>query len=221
MCVALGLLSLGLRIWFSLTAPTLLAVQTLTPCRLDALCAGSWFALSAQGERALSSRWTIGCLIASGAAILGVSVTHVLMPEAHAFTLPTRTFLLSVFFGVFIYAVTRHPSLSTIRLALRAKWLRSLGKYSYGLYVFHGIVAYAMAQASPEAFLTRMVGLHLVAAALQIAFALTVSMLLAVASYELFERRFLMLKKRFDYAGAAAPAATGRERAVTGLVPTT
>jgi peptidoglycan/LPS O-acetylase OafA/YrhL len=198
LCVVLGLFSLALRIGFAIQAPSVLAAQTLTPCRLDALCAGGWFALSAHGRDALAPdraiRWLGGC----GAVILALSVGHVLAPRGDALMLPLRTFLLALFFGLFIYAVTRHSVLSPLRSVLRANWLRTLGKYSYGLYVFHGIVAYAIYRASLETILVRAVGVHSVAAVLQIAFGVTVSMVLAVASYELFERRFLMLKTRFE-----------------------
>jgi peptidoglycan/LPS O-acetylase OafA/YrhL len=207
LCVALGLFSLALRIGFAVQAPSILAAQLLTPCRLDALCAGGWFALSARGHDALTAdravRWLGGCVV----AILALSVGHVLMPRGDALMLPSRTFLLAVFFGLFIYAVPVHPVLSPLRSMLRTNWLRVLGKYSYGLYVFHGIVAYAIYRASLETVLVRAVGSHSVAAALQIAFGVTVSVALAVASYELFERRFLMLKTRFESNRAPAPHA--------------
>jgi peptidoglycan/LPS O-acetylase OafA/YrhL len=194
LCVTLAVFSLALRIGFATSTPDLLAAQTLTPCRLDALCAGGWFALSGHGRDGLAAdravRWLAGC----GVAILVLSVGHMLMPRGDALTLPMRTFLLAIFFGLFIYAVPRHPVLSPLRALLRATWLRTLGKYSYGLYVFHGIVAYAIYRASLETILVRAVGIHSVAAGLQIAFGVIVSMGLAVASYELFERRFLMLK---------------------------
>jgi peptidoglycan/LPS O-acetylase OafA/YrhL len=93
-----------------------------------------------------------------------------------------------------------------VRTALRAPWLRGLGTYSYGLYVFHGIVSYGIDRHSPEAILSRLVGVHLVAASLQIAIGVTLSLLLAVASYELFEVHFLKWKKWFDYAGSRSGA---------------
>ena len=79
--------------------------------------------------------------------------------------------------------------------------MTKLGKYSYGLYVFHGIVAYALKTHSPEAFLTRVVQVHSIAAILQIGIGVSVSLLLAVCSYEFYERRFLALKRHFEDEG--------------------
>ena len=199
LCLVLGLLSLVLRIGYTVAAPDQLYAQVLTPCRLDALCAGGWFALSARGANAIAPDRAMRWFWACAAVLFGLSLWHLVIHRADAVVLPVRTSMLAVLFGLFIYAASRHQGLSLVRAGLRASWLRSLGKYSYGLYVFHGIVAYGMSRHSPADLLAGIVGVHAVAAILQIAFGVTVSLVLAIASYELFEVRFLALKKRFDY----------------------
>ena len=72
---------------------------------------------------------------------------------------------------------------------LAARPLRYLGKISYGLYVFHLIGIEAARRA------TAVMGSDWW---LQAAVASAVTLLLAVASYELFERHFLKLKHRFE-----------------------
>jgi peptidoglycan/LPS O-acetylase OafA/YrhL len=209
-CVVLGLCSLGLRIGFSIATPDQLNAQMLTPCRLDALCAGGWFALSAHGPNALTANSVLRWLRVSAAAILALSLWHLSGGGGDALVLQLRTTLLAVFFGSFIYVAATQSGASLWRAVLRANWLRALGKYSYGLYVYHGLVSYAIHRRPPE-FLFHAIPGHTAAAAVQIAFGTALSLLLAIASYELFEARFLTLKKRFEYAEAtpagARPAA--------------
>jgi peptidoglycan/LPS O-acetylase OafA/YrhL len=215
-CVVLSACALALRIWFSVVAPEQLYASVLTPCRLDALCIGGWFAIAARGKRPVSPEraWYWCCLFAAG--VFGVSLWHLLTQWGDPVVLPLRTTLLAITFGLFIYAAARHPRLPLIRRNLRARWLRGLGKYSYGLYVYHGIVSYALFRNPPEHFLTGMVGSHSVAAGLQIVFGVALSLVLAIASYELFEVRFLAMKKYFSYrSDPASVAARTRRFAMT------
>ncbi len=90
--------------------------------------------------------------------------------------------------------------------------MRFLGTRSYGLYVFHGIVAYGMGQ-HPAAFeaLAARVG----AGAAMLLWAATgagVSVIVAAASFELFEKRFLRLKNRLAPSTRAGVATTPDRR---------
>ena len=217
-CVALALFSLGLRIWFTMTEPQLLYASVLTPCRLDALCAGGWFALSARGEHPFTLDRAMRWIAVSGVAILALSTWHAVLTIGDVLVLPLRTTLLAVFFGLFIYISSRPSGWPIVRAGLRVPALRSLGKYSYGLYVYHGIVAYAIDRYGLETILTRVVGMHLLAAGMKITFGVTLSMLLAVASYKLFEVRFLALKDRFENAAGTSSQSSVRRSAIA--VPT-
>ena len=198
-CIALVLVALAARIWFSAVNPSLLYANVLTPCRLDSLCIGGWLALSASGEGALSRQRATTWLALSASVVIALSVGHVISTRMDVLVLSLRTTMLAVFFGSFIYLVAHPSGVPPVRAALRASWLRSLGKYSYGLYVYHGLVAYAMHRFAVEAAVTRVVGIHLLAGTLIVAAGVAVSAVLAVASYELFEVRFLALKHRFEY----------------------
>jgi len=72
-----------------------------------------------------------------------------------------------------------------------------LGKYSYGLYVFHGLISYLLWRQPLIPLLETVVHNHTLAAAIQVAVGVAISVLISVASYEFFERRFLELKDRF------------------------
>ncbi len=169
----------------------------LTPCRLDGLCIGAWFAIVARGSTPLDparlAKWAAGAL----AAVLAVSVWHVLDPRLDVITLQLRTTFLAILFGACIYAAAYHPRMIRSRAMLRAPWLRMLGKYSYGLYVFHGLISYFLARHPLMPLLQGVVHNHTLAAAIQVAIGVALSVLISVVSYEFFERRFLELKERF------------------------
>jgi peptidoglycan/LPS O-acetylase OafA/YrhL len=206
-CLVISLAALGLRVAFSTLAPNLLYASVLTPCRLDSLCIGAAFALAARGAAPPSPARVVRWLGVAAAAVVGVSLWHVVSQSADSLLLPLRTTLLAVVFGCFIYAAAIGEGLGFVRPVLRTASLRNLGKYSYGLYVFHGLVSYAIHQHSPEARLTAALGSHIAAAGLQIAAGVGVSYLLAVLSYELWEKRFLKLKDRFTYGKPAQQVA--------------
>ncbi len=212
-CILFSLTALGLRITFASMAPDLLYASVLTPCRLDALCIGAWFALVAREHGRLPPpRAVLGMGIAA-AAVVAVSLWHVLVPSADSAVLQLRTTFVAVFCGFFVYVAARHNGATTMRSALRMSWLRGLGKYSYGLYVFHGLVSYAFAAYQPYVFLGNILHVHAAAAVMQIAFGVGLSLAMAVISYQLFERRFLALKDRFG------PGTTARQRSNTSRVP--
>ena len=146
---------------------------------------------------ARAMRW----LTLAGAGVLALSVWHVASTGLDVVVLPLRTSVLAVFFGFFIFVASRPAGWPVVQAALRASWLRTLGKYSYGLYVYHGLVSYFMHRYSPAPFLLSLVRVHLLASALQVAVGVGVSLAMAVLSYELIESRFLALKGRFEYGG--------------------
>jgi peptidoglycan/LPS O-acetylase OafA/YrhL len=86
--------------------------------------------------------------------------------------------------------------------------MRFFGKYSYGIYIFQGIIAYSLYDNQTENTVAGWVGSHLLAMFVQAAAGIGLSVLVAVVSYEWFERRFLQLKRWFgeDTAHAPAPA---------------
>jgi peptidoglycan/LPS O-acetylase OafA/YrhL len=203
-CALFSVTALVLRIGFESMAPDALYAGVLTPCRLDALCIGAWFAIARRGHAPLDparlGRWAA----AACGGVLAISVWHVLNPQFDAIALELRETFLAILFGSSVYAAAYHPGLTRTRAMLRAPWLRTLGKYSYGLYVFHGVIAYFLSLHPLVPALHALVGNHTLAAAMQVAIGLAVSLLISVASYELFERRFLVLKDRFANFDSAA-----------------
>jgi peptidoglycan/LPS O-acetylase OafA/YrhL len=97
-----------------------------------------------------------------------------------------------------------------------------LGTYSYGLYVYHHFISYYLTINSTELELARWLGSHGAAVALQATLGASLSLAVAYLSYELFEKRFLRLKRLFQTAKEptahpSRPAAALECRAVAQL----
>jgi peptidoglycan/LPS O-acetylase OafA/YrhL len=81
-----------------------------------------------------------------------------------------------------------------------------LGTYSYGLYVYHHFISYYLASNRVDLQLATRLGSHAAAVALQATLGASASLAVAYLSYELFEKRFLRLKRLFEMAKEPAPA---------------
>jgi peptidoglycan/LPS O-acetylase OafA/YrhL len=73
-----------------------------------------------------------------------------------------------------------------------------LGTYSYGLYVYHHFISYYLTINRTELELAQWLGSHGAAVVLQATVGTLASLAVAYLSYELFERRFLGLKRLFE-----------------------
>lgn len=193
--------ALTLRIALPMAGFDRLYTVLLTPCRLDALCVGAWFAMAIRDETwsnriaRLAPRAALLC----GSVVAILSVWLILLEKADPVVHAFRGTFLAAFFGTVIYLAASEHGPVRLKIALRTGWLRSLGKYSYGLYVYHGILGWhfhhvGVFQSCTEALGSRWLGL-IVSAALGVALSLAVS----VASYHFFEEPFLRLKRFFGY----------------------
>jgi peptidoglycan/LPS O-acetylase OafA/YrhL len=111
--------------------------------------------------------------------------------------LPVRGTLIALSFGALLVASLVAPRTSFPGRLLQSGAMRFLGKYSYGLYVFHGVIAFALQERRVLDALTAKLGSSLLALIVQTVAGAGASLLVAVASYELFEKHFLRLKDRF------------------------
>ena len=134
---------LALRIGLALADVSELAISVLTPCRIDTLwwerfCLSSHAARvgcrccsGVAGRRRSVSAWPIWVLSTySALANTGVPVLHQI-----------RNTLYALFFGA-LTLLSLRPSTELISRAFRSRVLRFFGKYSYGLYVYHGLLAW-------------------------------------------------------------------------------
>src|SRR5262249_55273637 len=89
-----------------------------------------------------------------------------------------------------------------------------LGTYSYGLYVYHHFISYYLTTNRTELELGQWLGSHGAAVALQATLGASVSLVIAYLSYELFEKRFLSLKRLFQTAKEPTPRPSAARCAV-------
>jgi peptidoglycan/LPS O-acetylase OafA/YrhL len=206
--VSLGgaVFALALRAALSLAGASDVALVVLTPCRIDALCIGAALALAVRAAgtvrvAGLARRW----ILPLAALVLLLSAWHTATRGLlSSVVLPARGTLIASFFGALLIVGVVAPRASLAGRFFGARAMRALGKYSYGLYVFHGVVAYALVEHGPLPALEAALGSHLAAMLAQAALGAGISLALAVASYELYEKQILKLKDRL--APQEAPA---------------
>ncbi len=199
-CVVLSFVSLALRVAAHFAQLNIYYAHVLTPCLLDSLCAGSWLALAARGPGGLDGLAGRAAPILTFATlgILATSLWHARLGGEGTVSEALRDSFLALFFGWTIVLAGSERGPHWLKSALRTRWLRWLGKYSYGLYVFHGIVAYYFSAHQTLTLFTQLTGSRTAGFFLQALVGAAFSTLVAVLSYELFEVHFLRLKKFFS-----------------------
>jgi peptidoglycan/LPS O-acetylase OafA/YrhL len=211
-CVVGSVGALALRITLANLGAGSIAVLVLTPCRIDALCIGAVLAVLQQriGMPRLVSA-ARRAILPLAIVVLGLSTWNLLRATRVDVILPARGTALALFFAALVVTSIGASRSSLLGRVFASRALRFFGRYSYGLYVFHGIVAYAMFDRGVDRALAERSGTHMGG---MIAFAVggvAVSLAMAVASYELFEKRLLRLKERFAPAThARSPAPVGQ-----------
>jgi peptidoglycan/LPS O-acetylase OafA/YrhL len=212
--ICLGVIgaALALRLVLSLLGVSELSISVLTPCRVDTLCIGALLATVARRE---------GCAAEllvrrSGQAVLAVAfsiavvsawcaATKIGLPVLH----PIRGTLYAMFFGALTLMSIQRAERSLVARIFQSSWLRMFGKYSYGLYVYHGLLSWHMLELRVGERVEALLGNSSLAIAARALLGVGVSLLVAAVSYEFFEKRFLALKRLFEpgKAAAAHPAA--------------
>lgn len=178
-------------------------ISNCTPCRLDGLLLGSSLALSLNGgllaqARARLVQLALPLCLGALATILLIGVARNTWAYEDPAVYTVGYTLLDIFFAMLILvSLQPHTRLGSV-LSLPA--LRGVGRYSYGLYVYHLPIAYwltAPLRKIFDAHHTKLFGVLISAVVVT-----TTSLLVAVCSYHLFEKRFLGWKRLFPYAAS-------------------
>ncbi len=206
-CVAASVLALVLRSVLSFRGDDDVAQVVLTPCRFDALCIGGFLALAVRSvglERVgRMARSTLGPLLS---LVLLLSVWNALRASLTSVVLPLRGTLIAATFGALLITSLAAQPGSVLSRLLRGPVICFLGTRSYGIYVFHGIIAYWMRYHTAVLdALTKKIGSD-AAMLVEAVVGVGVSILVAATSYELFEKHFLRLKDRLAPSTASARA---------------
>jgi peptidoglycan/LPS O-acetylase OafA/YrhL len=204
-CLGVIGVALALRIALSLAGVSPLSISVLTPCRVDTLCIGALIATVARREGGADFlvRRSGQAALALAAATVAVSAWCAVMKTGLPVLNPIRGTLYAMFFGALTLMSVRDAKHSLVALAFQSSWLRTFGKYSYGLYVYHGILSQHMLELRAQDRLEALLGSNSLAIAAQTVFGVGVSLLVAAVSYEVFEKRFLALKRFFEPREAA------------------
>lgn len=195
MAIAAGLVvfSLTARVLLGLSGAPSQALYVLTPLRFDALAVGAICSLAIRGQGGLAPlirpAW-IAMLSCGAAVVLIVLLTRSFSPDNGPMQMFGFTPLAFAFGGMLLVGLSFRPA----NLVFSHPILRWFGRYSYGLYVWHPIINVILFYTPLKAAL----GIEgTLSSILYLVFSFIVCLAVALASYHLWEKRFLAYKRRF------------------------
>ncbi len=195
------------RIMGSLAGVNLVATTVLTPFQLDALCLGGALAVRARqdgGEAALKRAIVPLAVVAVSVLALDFAVRRLTGVDV----LVRRGMYPLLFAALLLWALTA-PTSSVVSRFFCSRPMGALGKYSYGLYVYHHFLSYYAVSHETDLVLARVIGSHTLAVAFQAVVGIAISCLVAWLSYEFFEKHFLGLKRHWPSSRRRAVTETG------------
>jgi peptidoglycan/LPS O-acetylase OafA/YrhL len=175
-----------------------------TPCRMDTLLTGSSLAILYRTRyRAMVLRYAPPVLLSLVAVLVCLAFPLGGLPS-NAPIIETAGFTLTALGSTALIATALSRTL-WVRFWAESRVMRFLGKYSYGIYVYHYSIDAAISlPARHWLFRTfHSKGLAVAVASLPV---VTSTILIAFASYHLYEKRFLSLKRYFEPSAKTAPA---------------
>jgi peptidoglycan/LPS O-acetylase OafA/YrhL len=179
----------------------------LTPCRMDTLLIGALLALAARGPLGLVE-WSRRALIVALAALaIGLPLSAAMRGSGSVWLQVVKYPLIAALYGAVLVIGVSASSKSRVGRLLALKPLSSLGKYSYGIYVYHppmihvvgwfiGLTPTMLALPGGNPALGLVVRVALIAGG---------SYAVAWLSWHAFEKPFLGLKRYFEYGASEAP----------------
>lgn len=168
------------------------------PCRLDGLLLGGALALAIRGpRRELWLRRAPVAFLVTAAILLLVAVRERGIDWQHSRFINSIGYTFTALASTALLAMSL-PQGSWPARAFSRSWMRWLGRYSYGIYVWHMIVPFLVVP-SVHAILSPHLHSKLLLLLASAAAGATVSIGVSVLSYHAFETRFLRLKRYFAY----------------------
>lgn len=208
MSLGTALCSMLARLTGSLMGLSWWTTYTLTPFRLDGLALGAFLAMTVRQPGGLERlARSLPMVVAVIGALLAFTFfwTRLVPRQGLELILPVRASLILGLLACLLVWALVAPERSSTSLFFRSRGMVFLGTYSYGLYVYHHLISYYMITNRTDLALEPWLGSHLAAVALQAVLGVSASLALAYLSYELFEKRFLSLKRLFESAKEPSP----------------
>ncbi len=209
-CLAIALCAMAGRLTGSLMGLSWWTTYTLTPFRLDGLALGGFMAVAVRqpgGLERLTRPLPLAASAIAGLVAMTFVWTRLVSRDGLELILPVRAALILLLLACLLVWALIAPERSSTSRFFRSRAMVFLGTYSYGLYVYHHFISYYFATHRTDLELAGWLGSHLAAVALQAALGMSASIGLAYLSYELFEKRFLRMKRLFETPKAPAPKA--------------
>lgn len=194
-CVVLLSLALPFRIIFFHRIGGDYGFIHLTITRVDGLLVGAIGAILTHRMGRIPL-WLVYSALSLGGAIIG----YIALFHHHELVATYRYMETAGFTGFALLSggligLSQYPKPRLLRV-LRSKWLTEIGKYSYGIYVFH-IPIYAVVERLARTMFGLVLPLRLTLVLPMIVLLMTFSFLAAKISYDHFESRILGLKVYF------------------------
>ncbi|MGH9552831.1 MAG: acyltransferase family protein, partial [Terriglobales bacterium] len=165
-------------------------------CRFDSMLIGALTAILIRHRREILNRVAAPlCLVTVVMLGAAIAITRHKTLDSPFFMTIGYTICDLFYASIVLLALDRNKVFSVnFQRIFRSKWLTFLGKYSYGIYVYHGILFYTIYPLYFQhiSVVKNETGDLFIAASLFTALVLVVSYL----SYQLLEVRFLDLKKK-------------------------
>jgi peptidoglycan/LPS O-acetylase OafA/YrhL len=192
-CLAIMAFALVLRIILVMRGVDPFIVYSLLFTRADSLICGSALAILVRdpSQRQLPIKWVLPL---TGASTLGLFLlSHSGSHEAPLISTLGYT-LIALFCACLVYGAQQGKG--WIAAISNHRWLRFFGRYSYGLYIYHGLlVVFLFPLVYP---IQQLVHSVLWGSILYLLFSLGLTLAIAMTSYHLVEAPILKLKKRFS-----------------------
>jgi peptidoglycan/LPS O-acetylase OafA/YrhL len=194
--LAVAVASFGGRIAASMMGASTLVTTVLTPFQLDALAIGGFFAVYLrQPDGVAAARRAVMPMALAGVGLLlaQYGVRHFTGYGNAVQSLRTGAFHLLL--AALLLKALGAPASSGWSRFFCSSPMVTLGKYSYGLYVYHHFLSYYFVTHGTDRLLAGVIGSHIAALAILAGAGMAVSMAIAWLSYEYFEKFFLRLKR--------------------------
>jgi peptidoglycan/LPS O-acetylase OafA/YrhL len=178
----------------------------ITPCRIDGLMVGAWLAARTD-QGGLIPRRVARMICACCGVFLGLAFVSLrgLWP-AHWLTESIGLTAISLLFGSVLVIAIGLPAVGFGGYFLNGGLLQLFGKYSYAIYVIHGLLGGAVFEGALSASnFIRWSGSTTNGVALCLLARIAVSALLGMLSWHLLEKHFLKLKRHFEYQAPTLP----------------
>ncbi len=173
----------------------------ITPCRVDTLLLGALLALAARSPLGLVDWSRQAVALALAALALGLPLCGTMRGSGSVWLQVVKYPLIAALYGAVLVLGVTAPRGSRIGQFFNHGALRNLGKYSFGLYVYHPPLiqgVHWLFQVVPGA--APLTEVHpAIALVVKVVIIAAGSYGLAWLSWHLYEKRFLALKRYFEY----------------------